>query len=287
MGDVPFVSIIVPTRNRCAILELCLKALCGLDYPTGLYEIFVVDDDSSDRTREVVDGISSQQVLPRVQYRRTTGRGSNAARNLGIEATKGDLVGFVDDDVQPPVQWLRTLVGAMVSQAVDLTWGPVILPRELHLPGRHRSEVVSYLSESMTPEIPLLCNMLVQRAVFQRGLFDPGWSAPVEEVEWLLRTNPSRAFAEGAWLWHRKSQEDCEFARLMKIAWIRGKVSGRFDRARRLGGFRPFGHAFVGMLRSVGHAVKSRCVGGVLVAAGRAGYATGYAFPGLRLGALK
>jgi len=282
MGEAPFVSIVVPTRNRVAILRACLNALSTLDYPKTRYEILVVDDGSSDGTRESVEGVLNEHRIPRVRYVHSEGRGANAARNLGILETDGDLVCFVDDDVLPPERWLSTLVDAMVSQELELTWGPVILPPELKLPGRHRSEVASYLSESMIPQIPLLCNMLVRRGVFQRGVFDSRLSAPVEEVEWLFRTEPRRAFTAGAWLWHSKSQEDCAFGNIMSLAWSRGSESGSFDRTRLGGGIRPLMHAVQGALRSIGHAVKARCLGGVLVAAGRAGYAYGFGLGGLR-----
>lgn len=281
MTSLPFVSIIIPTRNRVARLEATIHAVRQQDYPRELFEIVVVDDGSSDGTSHTVVGMSDKEGLSRVRYLLSEGHGANAARNTGIKMAGGELACLIDDDVLPPMHWLRTLVAAIIHHQVDIAWGPVLLPPDLKIPGRHRSEVVSYLSESTTPQIPLLCNFLARRSIFKRGQFDPRWSAPVEEAEWLVRTNPSRAFAEDAWLWHSKSQEDCRFLNLLRIAWRRGAESGRFERSQRSSGFRPLGHALVGASRSVGHAVMRGCLGGLLVAAGRAGFAIGYAVASL------
>jgi len=276
VDEVPFVSIIVPTRNRALLLEGCVRSLALQDYPRQRYEVVVVDDGSCDGTREGLNAIVSQVVVPRIRYVRSEIHGANAKRNAGVQVASGNLLCFVDDDVVAPPQWLHELVRALVSHEVELAWGPVILPPELVLPGRHRSEVAGYLSEAKEPEVPLLCNMVAQRAVFRRGAFDCRWSAPVEEIEWLLRTNPSKAFASDAWLWHHKTKEDCTVPRLLKLAWSRGAESGRFDRFRMSNGLRPPVRGAIGALRAIGHAFRSRCVGGLLVAAGRAGYVFGY-----------
>ncbi len=276
MNESPFVSIVIPTRNRALHLERCLETLILQDYPSERFEIVIADDRSTDQTALRVEAIINQTDNPLIRYLRCNHVGANAARNAAIAQSSGDLLCFVDDDILAPPQWLSYIVSAVVRCEVEVVWGPVLLPSDLRLPGRHRWEVAPYLSEASTPQVPLLCNMAVKTIVFIRGLFDARWSSPVEEIEWLLRTNPSKAFAAAAWLWHDKGNEDCTVSRLLKLAWSRGIESGRFDRFRMGGGTRPLIHAAIGALRATGHAVRSLCMGGLFVAAGRTGYLLGY-----------
>jgi glycosyltransferase involved in cell wall biosynthesis len=104
----PVVSIVIPTRDRAHLLGRSLRAACaqvGVDL-----EIIVVDDGSTDATRQVVaDGRD-----PRVRYiRNDTTMGVSASRNRGIAAAKGDWISFLDDDdVWAPEKLTRQLTAA-------------------------------------------------------------------------------------------------------------------------------------------------------------------------------
>lgn len=102
----PFVSVIVPTYNRAGILRRCLEALTSQDYP-GRLEIIVVDDGSTDETRQVVEEFARRNG---VRYIQQANRGPAAARNRGIAAADGEIIAFTDDDCLPPRDWVRRLV---------------------------------------------------------------------------------------------------------------------------------------------------------------------------------
>lgn len=103
----PRVSVIVPTRDRPAALERCLAALvCQHDVAL---EIVVVDDASA-------DGDAVAAVLARTGLRgrlvRASGNGPAAARNLGVQSARGDIVCFTDDDCVPDPDWAWRLASA-------------------------------------------------------------------------------------------------------------------------------------------------------------------------------
>jgi glycosyltransferase involved in cell wall biosynthesis len=103
----PFVSIIIPTRNRSDILPYAIKSVLDQTYKN--LEVIVVDDGSVDDTEVIVMNMMKNDN--RIQYiRNDISKGACAARNLGIMSAKGDLISFVDDDDQISINRLEILV---------------------------------------------------------------------------------------------------------------------------------------------------------------------------------
>src|SRR5690349_8782081 len=99
----PVVSIIIPTYNRPAPLEQCLKALSQLDYPRDRFEVVVVDDGSTISPAGIVEGFCSRLDI---RMLRQANAGPAAARNLGAQEAKGQILAFTDDDCLPDPAWL-------------------------------------------------------------------------------------------------------------------------------------------------------------------------------------
>lgn len=94
----PHASIIVPAYNSARTLPATLRALCAQTY--GDFEIIIVDDGSTDQTREVAQAHSADQ---RIRVLQQANRGLAGARNTGIAAAKGEYIGFCDaDDLWTP-----------------------------------------------------------------------------------------------------------------------------------------------------------------------------------------
>ena len=90
-----FVSVVIPTRNRCARL---LKAIASVRAQTGVVvEIIVVDDASSDETPHVLPALCREEL--RLRYvRNQFPLGGGGARNAGAALARGEFVAFLDDD---------------------------------------------------------------------------------------------------------------------------------------------------------------------------------------------
>jgi glycosyltransferase involved in cell wall biosynthesis len=99
-----FISVIIPDYNQACYLGDAIRSVLNQTYQK--YEIIVVDDGSNDDSREVVAGFGDQ-----VRYIRQENRGLGGARNTGIRAAKGDLIGLLDADDQ----WMPTYLEKMVS----------------------------------------------------------------------------------------------------------------------------------------------------------------------------
>ena len=109
------VSVVMPTRNRVALLERCLQKLLAQDMPAEELEIIVVDDGSTDETSERVGGIAAQSRVA-IRLIKGEGRGPAVARNIGWRAAKAPIILFTDDDCEPSSSWARVLSSFLESQ---------------------------------------------------------------------------------------------------------------------------------------------------------------------------
>ncbi len=97
----PRLSVVVPVYNGGLHLSRCLEALAVSEYDA--FEVIVVDDCSTDNTRQVVERFGAR-------YLRTAAPvGPGGARNLGVRHATGDIVVFVDADVVVPPDGLRLI----------------------------------------------------------------------------------------------------------------------------------------------------------------------------------
>ena len=91
------ISVIIPSYNRCAILERCLAALITQTMPAKAYEIVVCDDGSADQTRAITESFAAKAACS-VVYLFQPNAGANAARNRGVTSAKGRLLLIINDD---------------------------------------------------------------------------------------------------------------------------------------------------------------------------------------------
>jgi len=102
----PLVSVIIPNYNHARFVSDAIQSVLDQTYKN--FEIIVVDDGSTDNSREVI-----AQFGDKVQCIHQKNAGLSAARNTGIKASKGSLIGVLDaDDMYEPV-FLETLVGEL------------------------------------------------------------------------------------------------------------------------------------------------------------------------------
>ncbi|GAC1507554.1 MAG: hypothetical protein NVS2B16_02960 [Chloroflexota bacterium] len=98
----PFITVVVPTRNRADLLDRLLASLSRVRYPR--YEVIVVDDESTDRTAAIVNAYQ-EAGLPVIYLHQRWGR-MGAARNRAIERAGGEIIAFTDDDCVVSPLWL-------------------------------------------------------------------------------------------------------------------------------------------------------------------------------------
>ena len=109
------VSIIIPAKNEEKYLPLCLDSIQRLDYPKEAMEVIVVDNGSTDRTREIAQLFGA--TLLRDDTKHVSG-----LRNFGAKSAKGEILAFLDADCMVEADWLRAAARYFDENDV-VAWG--------------------------------------------------------------------------------------------------------------------------------------------------------------------
>jgi glycosyltransferase involved in cell wall biosynthesis len=120
------VSIVISTYNRCELLAGALRALLSQTPADIAYEILVVDNNSTDRTRPLVQGMATQNP-GRVKYLFEAKQGLSYGRNAGIAAAEAPIIAFTDDDVRVAADWVWHIkAGFEENPDIDFLGGRVV-----------------------------------------------------------------------------------------------------------------------------------------------------------------
>lgn len=118
------ISVIICTYNRSALLEGSIRSIIGQDFPSNEYEIVVVDNNSTDGTRAVVEGFASSSSV-KIKYVFEGRQGLSNARNTGVRNASGEVIIFTDDDVEADGNWLKEYSTAFKDPEVYSAGGPL------------------------------------------------------------------------------------------------------------------------------------------------------------------
>ena len=196
-------SVVLATYNRANDLRETLASLARLE-ADGPWEVIVVDNNSPDDTRQVVD--TAARTFPvQLRYLFEARQGRSPALNAGISAATGQIIATTDDDVRVPADWLNAAARGLDVLKADYVGGRVLpiwgAPRPVWIPNRGGKQwaVIALLDYGDTAiefgtRVPLGVNMAFKRDAFERaGLLDPetgrraGTLLGQEVREWCIR----------------------------------------------------------------------------------------------------
>ena len=107
----PYVSIMVSAKNEEAVVEPLVRSLCSLNYPSDRYDLWIIDDNSSDRTSERLDRLALQYRQLNVVHRPANAiGGKSGALNQVYPQVKGDIIAVFDADAHVPKDLLRRVL---------------------------------------------------------------------------------------------------------------------------------------------------------------------------------
>lgn len=251
----PDISVIVSTCNRGEALAETLRSLLEQDHRGVGYEVLVVDNNSTDETREVIHAFVTR-AAGRLRYLFEPTQGVSYGRNTGIRAARAPLLAFTDDDVVVAPDWIRVIHdrfeqnphvhyvtgkmlplydGAPPEWMTSATSGPCVL--------RDRGDRPLYSEPGCFFPGWATANIGFRRAVFERvGLFSGDFPRG-QDLELIVRVWRARLpgmYAPDLCVTHRVSRE--RLTKAYHRAWhtregdIRARVRFReiFDRDDRV-----------------------------------------------------
>lgn len=122
------VTVLVPARNEEQNIGRCLESLVCQSYPQALFEIIVIDDDSQDRTAEIVQGYCRQYANVRLISLGRCPAGvapKKRALQFGVDAALGEIIFTTDADCVAPPQWIEQMI-AYFEKDVGMVVGWVL-----------------------------------------------------------------------------------------------------------------------------------------------------------------
>ena len=198
MSEAFDISVVITTYNRCLVLPGAVASILGKEAAGVQYEVIVVDNNSTDQTRQVVDRFI-EDGHSNLRYVFEGRQGISYGRNAGIATARAPIVAFTDDDVRVARDWVTQIKRAFDEHPDAVCVGGKILPRWPATPPswltRHHwwpLPLVDYgeLPRRSDAERPLLlptANAAFRRVLFERiGPFDPEFSGR-EDHELLVR----------------------------------------------------------------------------------------------------
>lgn len=185
MPRAPRITVLIATYNRADLLARTLDTL-ALSQINRLWDVVVVDNNSSDHTRGVVEKRVPFYPVP-LRYLFEPRQGKSIALNSALARITADMIAFTDDDVRVPPRWLEAITAPLFARTdIDYTGGPVSpmwerpKPRWLDETG-NLGGTIAVKDHGREPFIferagrtPLGVNMCVRRSLIERiGGFRP------------------------------------------------------------------------------------------------------------------
>lgn len=123
-------TVLICTYNRAGALRTVLEGLAAQELPDSApteWEVLVVDNNSTDATREVVEAFAARHN-PVTRYLFEGRQGKSHALNAGVRAARGDIIALTDDDVLVPNNWVASVVEAASRYPAVRAFGGRVLP---------------------------------------------------------------------------------------------------------------------------------------------------------------
>jgi len=164
------ISVIIPAYNRASFLDEAIQSVLNQDYfirnGSGSFELLVIDDGSTDDTREIVEFFGEK-----VKYRFQEHKGVSSARNLGLYLAQGDYLAFLDSDdlwkkekMSVQMSFMKAFPKAKVCYTEEM-WirrGVFVNPKKKH------QKYSGLIFDKVLP----LCLISLSSALFRREVFE-------------------------------------------------------------------------------------------------------------------
>lgn len=197
--DFPKVSVIVLNWNGRKYIRECLDSLLGSKYPKNRLEIIVVDNASSDESREIIEREYPEVTL----IKNKENVGFCEGNNIGIKRATGDIIILLNNDTVVDENWICKILEEAKDTKVGVIGCKLLYPSGniiqslgckekflgywKHIGAGHSVEELSHEGELEVDYVPGAALAIKREVVEKIGLLDSRFYAYVEEVDWCYR----------------------------------------------------------------------------------------------------
>lgn len=199
----PFVSVVVPIYNRADLLQQLLDSLLELRYPRDRFEVILVDNGSTDGAWELAKlAVAEAPYSLRALRNETAIRLPAVSRNLGFQASRGEIVAMTDGDCVVTPNWLIEGIAPFQGN-IAIVQGKTLPHPEQPRPMLYRTVQVLDKGYGET------CNIFYRRDVFEkaggfhRDFFTHSWGEDTDLAYRILELGYDWAFAENSLVYHQ------------------------------------------------------------------------------------
>lgn len=166
MNNTPLISVIIPTYNRAHLIKRSATSVLNQTYKN--LELIIVDDGSTDNTKEVIDSLNDKRIV----YVKQENQGVSMARNNGVAIAKGEYIAFQDSDDVWHLDKLEKQLFALQENNAD-----IIFCKILKIGNLRKMKEPSYIKEGFLPKNILPFNFFPQSSlgkteIFKNNFFD-------------------------------------------------------------------------------------------------------------------
>ena len=179
----PLVSVVIPTYNRANLLKRAIQSVINQTYKN--LEIIIVDDGSTDRTKDIVKTFSDS----RIQYiRHPENRGTSAARNTGIKNSKGNFIALLDHDDEYLPE--RIEKGIKVFKGAPENLG-MVWSNYWKVNKEKKEKKIAFLKYHLEDAkkwiFPMPSTWVIRKKVFKKNGFFDEELGPAEDTDFAIR----------------------------------------------------------------------------------------------------
>ena len=182
MDSTDLVSVIIPTYNRAKLIKRSVESVLNQTYKN--LELIIIDDGSTDNTKEVIDSIKDERII----YFYQTNQGVSAARNKGIDLAKGKYIAFQDSDDAWHLDKLEIQIQKMNEHNADVVFAKKYIFGNLRKRIEPKQPKEGFLDKRDLPLTLGTTTLFGKREVFLNNKFDLSILG-IEDFEIALRIN--------------------------------------------------------------------------------------------------
>jgi glycosyltransferase involved in cell wall biosynthesis len=235
-------SIVICSYNRANYIYSALESLRKQEIDKNLFEIIVVDNNSTDNTLEIVKKFETENPDLNFIYTTEQNQGLSFARNKGIETAKGEIIVFIDDDAVAREDFAKNLLSHFGKYTEYAAVGGKVIPifetgEEPAWMSKYLERLVSKVDygdtiQDFTTKYPVGCNMAFRKSVFEKiGTFNTSLNLRSDDkyiFRKIFKAKLRVLYAPDVFVRHHIEKERTTDAFLIRLS----RLNGRSERIR-------------------------------------------------------